>query len=57
MVSQDPHTPVPPPDPATGQCPPPGGPEPAGGAWRWWFEAVGPWVGVAVALAAIVLRR
>lgn len=56
MVSQDPHTPDPPPE--DGDEPPkPTGPDAGGADWRWWFAAVGPWFGVAAAIAAIVLRR
>ena len=25
--------------------------------WRWWFQALGPWVGVAVAALAVALGR
>lgn len=56
MVSQDPHMTGLAPEPADNPQAPAGRAS-RGGGWRWWFEAVGPWVGVAVALAAIVLRR
>ena len=50
-VSQNPHQPAPAeprqPDPA---------PRPERG-WRWWFVALGPWVGVAIAIIAIILGR
>lgn len=57
MVSQDPHTPDPPPESADDLPKPPTGPQAGGVGWRWWFAAAGPWVGVAAAIAAIATRR
>jgi hypothetical protein len=55
-VSHDPDTPVPPEQPAASAASGGGGARLEHG-WRWWFAAAGPWVGVAVALAAIVMGR